>query len=75
MSVSAVRHIGEGLVNENFGQPGRRRWSELDADRQISLREAYGRYLDSQPATCSMDAKIEQFRRWLAGRGIDFDTV
>lgn len=59
----------------DVGASERRSWSELDPGQQISLREAYGRYLDSQPPTCSMDRKIERFRRWLAGRGIDFDTV
>lgn len=67
--------VDSGTATEGNPDEKLRRWSELGPDRQIHLREAYGRYLDSQPPTCSMDTKIEQFRRWLASQGIDFDGV
>lgn len=45
-------------------------WENLTPDRQLSLRQEYGMYLDSLPPTCSMESKIERFRRWLEQRGI-----
>ena len=47
-----------------------RDWNELSDDEQLQLREAYGHYLDTLPPTCSMDAKIERFTRWLAEKKI-----
>jgi hypothetical protein len=43
-------------------------------DRQLELRDAYGHYLDSLPPTCSMETKIERFRRWLEEQGIVYPT-
>jgi hypothetical protein len=45
-------------------------WEALSAERQLELREQYGRYLDSLPPTCSLETKIERFRHWLNQRGI-----
>ena len=47
-------------------------WQALNADEQLRLREAYGRYLDTLPPTCSLEKKIERFRAWLAERGIRY---
>jgi hypothetical protein len=47
-------------------------WDSLPEDRQLELREQYGRYLDALPPTCSLDSKIERFRRWLRERGIGY---
>ncbi|MEN8174938.1 MAG: hypothetical protein ABFS23_04200 [Pseudomonadota bacterium] len=41
------------------------KWSDLSDAGQLRLREDYGRYLDSLPPTCSLETKIERFRRWL----------
>ena len=51
------------------------KWSLLDQGRQLALREAFGRYLDGLPPTCSMDTKVARFRDWLARQGIDFDGL
>jgi hypothetical protein len=51
------------------------KWSLLDPGRQLALREAFGRYLDRLPPTCSLDAKVARFRDWLARQGIDFDGI
>jgi hypothetical protein len=48
------------------------RWESLPEDRQLELREEYGHYLDSLPPTCSLETKIERFRRWLEERGITY---
>ncbi len=45
-------------------------WEQLPSERQIELRDEYGRYLDSLPPTCSLETKIERFRHWLIERGI-----
>jgi hypothetical protein len=47
-------------------------WEQLSSDRQIALRNEYGYYLDSLPATCSLETKIERFRHWLQERGISY---
>jgi len=47
-------------------------WEELTAERQLALRKEYGLYLDRLPPTCSMEAKIERFRRWLEQRGVSY---
>jgi hypothetical protein len=49
-------------------------WESLSMDRQLELRDAYGHYLDSLPPTCSMETKIERFRRWLEEQGIVYPT-
>ena len=49
-------------------------WESLSMDRQLELREAYGHYLDSLPPTCSMETKIERFRRWLEKQGIIYSA-
>lgn len=49
-----------------------RDWSELTDDEQTRLQIAYGRYLDSLPPTCSLETKVERFRRWLAERDIGY---
>ena len=51
------------------------KWSLLDPARQLAFREAFGRYLDRLPPTCSMEAKVARFRDWLALQGIDFDGI
>jgi hypothetical protein len=51
-----------------------RDWSDLKVEEQIALREAYGHYLDSLPPTCSVEAKIERFRRWLAERDVRYEN-
>ncbi len=53
-------------------QPALIPWSELAPDRQLQLREDYGRYLDQLPPTCDLDTKTERFRAWLAERGVAF---
>jgi hypothetical protein len=55
-------------------KPMQREWNELDAAQQLSLREAYGHYLDTLPPTCSLDAKIERFKRWLAEQGVRYEN-
>jgi hypothetical protein len=50
----------------------RRDWEALDDAEQTEFRVAFGHYLDGLPPTCSLDAKIERFRAWLAARGIDY---
>jgi hypothetical protein len=47
-------------------------WEDLSGDRQLELREEYGHYLDSLPPTCSLETKIERFRRWLRERGVGY---
>lgn len=47
-------------------------WNDLDAARQLALREAYGHYLDTLPPICDLDSKIERFRRWLAEHGVEY---
>ncbi|MCU0834221.1 MAG: hypothetical protein MUC77_07245 [Chromatiaceae bacterium] len=42
-----------------------RDWDTLDPEEQIALRVEYGRWLDNQPPTCSLETKIERFRTWL----------
>lgn len=48
-------------------------WVSLSPERQLALREDYGRYLDSLPPTCSLETKLERFRGWLAERGVRYD--
>ncbi|MGB5261799.1 MAG: hypothetical protein WBO34_14940 [Gammaproteobacteria bacterium] len=48
-------------------------WELLSADRQLELREAYGRHLDTLPPTCSLETKIQRFRSWLEARGIIYN--
>jgi len=47
-------------------------WETLSPQRQLELRESYGRYLNGLPPTCSMKSKIERFRRWLEERNIRY---
>lgn len=47
-------------------------WSCLSPERQLQLREEYGRDPACQSGICSLDAKIAQFSEWLAERGIVF---
>lgn len=47
-------------------------WTSLSPERQLDLREEYGRDPVCQAGTCSLDAKIAQFASWLAERGIAF---
>lgn len=53
-------------------EPPLRPWEGLTPEEQLQLREAYGHYLDTLPPTCSLETKIERFRRWLAERGVDY---
>lgn len=48
-------------------------WASLSPERQLELREEYGRDPVCQTSTCSLDAKIALFAGWLADRGIAFD--
>ena len=50
-------------------------WSTLPPNRQLKLREEYGRYLDTQPRSCDLGLKTERFRAWLAERGVALDTL
>jgi hypothetical protein len=49
-----------------------RPWEQLSSDRQLALREAYGRYLDGLPPTCDLATKEQRFRAWLAEQGVDW---
>ena len=51
-----------------------REWGDLGPEEQLALREAYGHYLDTLPPTCSLDTKIERFKRWLAERGVRYEN-
>lgn len=53
--------------------PGSISWNELPKSRQVELLEAYGRYLDQLPPTCSMDTKVERFQAWLRERDIEYE--
>ena len=46
-------------------------WNALSGDEQTELRIAFGRYLDTLRATCSMETKVARFRDWLLACGID----
>ncbi|EAR09932.1 hypothetical protein [Reinekea blandensis] len=41
-------------------------WSALTPEEQTTLQIEFGHFLDTLPPTCSMDAKKERFRQWLA---------
>jgi hypothetical protein len=47
-------------------------WEVLPEERQIRLRVEFGHYLDTLPPTCSLETKIERFRRWLQERGVSY---
>jgi hypothetical protein len=34
--------------------------------------DAFGRYQDQLPPTCSLETKIERFQDWLQQRGIEY---
>ena len=53
-------------------EPQRRDWHALTDAEQTELRIAFGHYLDTLPPTCSLTAKIERLRAWLAARGIEY---
>jgi hypothetical protein len=54
-------------------QPPLKDWSLLEPDEQTALRVEYGYYLDTLPPTCSLQSKIERFRRWLREtKGVDY---
>ncbi|PLX38364.1 MAG: hypothetical protein C0606_09160 [Hyphomicrobiales bacterium] len=48
-------------------------WNSLDEAAQTRLRMEHQAWLDTQPPTCSLDAKTARFTSWLAERGVDFD--
>lgn len=51
-----------------------RPWGSLDVAEQVELRVEYGYYLDRLPPSCSMETKVERFRRWLAvHKGINYE--
>ena len=50
-----------------------RDWTSLGPDEQLALREAFGRYLDGLPPTCSLETKVTRFQRWLAERGVHYE--
>jgi hypothetical protein len=54
-------------------RPDLRPWEELSSQEQLRLREEYGHYLDQLPPTCSLETKIERFRRWLTERGVHYE--
>jgi hypothetical protein len=56
----------------NSGERALRSWDSLDTEEQADLRVAFGRYLDTLPPTCSLETKVQRFRRWLQGHGIDY---
>ena len=47
-------------------------WDTLSSDRRVKLREEYGYYLETLPPTCSLETKVEQFRRWLEKKGVAY---
>lgn len=47
-------------------------WDTLSSDMRVKLREEYGYYLETLPPTCSLETKVEQFRRWLEKKGIAY---
>ncbi|MCB1757724.1 MAG: hypothetical protein KDJ38_19550 [Gammaproteobacteria bacterium] len=48
-------------------------WDSLDAEEQTRIQVEYGYYLDTLTPTCSLETKIERFRRWLkAEKGIRY---
>ncbi|MCF4164888.1 hypothetical protein L2U69_04455 [Zavarzinia compransoris] len=49
-----------------------RPWSELSDKEQIALREDYAKDPFCLTGTCSLEAKTEDFTRWLAARGVLF---
>jgi len=49
----------------NHGEKKLRGWDSLEAEEQTDLRVAFGRYMDTLPPTCSLEAKVERFRSWL----------
>ncbi|MGD2074002.1 MAG: hypothetical protein PVG38_03625 [Gammaproteobacteria bacterium] len=61
------RNMSETSDDENLTP-----WDSLPEERQLELREEYGRYLDSLPPTCSLETKLERFRRWLKQYGISY---
>jgi hypothetical protein len=56
----------------NHEDPKLRPWECLDEREQTELRTAFGYDLDRLPPTCSLETKIERFRRWLRARRIDY---
>ncbi|MGD8557623.1 MAG: hypothetical protein PVJ14_09715 [Chromatiales bacterium] len=42
-----------------------RDWESLEPEQRTSIQIEYGYYLDTLPKTCSLDTKIERFRKWL----------
>ncbi|WP_296896438.1 hypothetical protein [Thiohalocapsa sp.] len=49
-----------------------RPWDSLDVEEQTELRVAFGHYLDTLPPTCSLETKVDRFRRWLQHHGVDY---
>lgn len=49
-----------------------RRWQDLDDSEQTDLLIGFGHYQDTLPPTCSLETKVERFRRWLREQGIDY---
>jgi hypothetical protein len=60
-------------AGKRMGNTQRRLWSELPAEEQLALREAYGHYLDTLPPTCELAEKLARFRRWLDEQGVVWD--
>ncbi|QYZ70748.1 hypothetical protein [Neotabrizicola shimadae] len=50
-------------------------WAELDANRQLQLREDYARDPICLTGTCSLEAKTAHFAAWLAVRSVAFSTA
>ncbi|SSC68270.1 hypothetical protein [Ciceribacter selenitireducens] len=51
---------------------GQKPWSSLADDERDALQAAYQAELDKEPPTCSLEAKVERFARWLATQGVAF---
>jgi hypothetical protein len=72
-------HMAGGLVSmtqspfDRASEGSLRDWQSLTPEQQLALREAFGRYLDSLPPTCSLETKIARFQRWLAERGVHYE--
>ena len=55
--------------------PEQTAWADLTPERQLALREAYGRDPDCLTETCALDAKTAHFSAWLAERGVRFSAA
>ena len=54
---------------------GSRPWSSLTEDERSALLADYQRVLDTQPLTCSFDAKLARMQAFLAERGVSISEA